>query len=420
MLSRISLQAAVLTFAMAAVPFASSARDWPEFRGPTAQGHADGSRFPVEWDATRQVAWKQPIPGAGWSSPVLKGGRIYLTAAQTNDAGALSLRVLCLKESTGAILWNREVFSPAPDRVARIHNKNGQASATPILAGRRIYVHFGHLGTACLKQDGEVVWKNDGLTYAPVHGNGGSPVLVDGVLIFSCDGASEPFIVGLDADTGRERWRTPRQTTAKRTFSFSTPTVIRVGRQTQVISPGSGMVCALEPKTGREIWRVRYGEGYSVVPRPVYSPKHGLLFLSTGFDRPSLMAIRPGGLGDVTETHIAWQLAKGAPNTPSPLLVRDELYAVSDGGIASCLDAVTGSVHWQERVGGNYSASPIHADGRIYFQNEEGTCVVVRAGREFSKVAENALGDRSLASFAAGSRAFYIRTADHLFKVSSR
>lgn len=316
--------------------------------------------------------------------------------------------------------WEKEVFAIPSGKTARIHTKNSQASATPLVIGTRIFVHFGHLGTACLNLDGTVVWKNDTLRYPPVHGNGGSPVLVDEILVFSCDGASEPFVVGLDAGTGKVRWRTPRATTSKKTFSFSTPIVIAVNGQKQVISPGSGVVCAFEPKTGREIWRVRYGEGYSVVPRPVYSPKHNLVFLSSGFDRPSILAIRPDGSGDVTGTHVAWQLTKGAPNTPSPLLVGDELYFVSDAGIASCVDAKTGKVHWQERVGGNYSASPIYADGRIYFQNEEGTCVVVKAARQFEKLSENALGERALASFAAGPKALYIRTAENLYKISVR
>jgi outer membrane protein assembly factor BamB len=398
--------------------------DWPEFRGPTAQGLITSTSLPISWHAASNVnvAWKQSIPGGGWSSPVLKNGRIYLTTAvpEGGSDGRLSLRVLCLDESTGKPIWNNEILAPSPKQIAKIHSKNSQASATPLIAGDRLYAHFGHLGTACLKLDGTVLWKNDGLHYPPVHGNGGSPVLVDGVLIFSCDGASDPFIVGVDATDGHELWRTRRLTTAKKTFSFSTPLVIGVGGQSQIVTPGSGVVCALEPKTGREIWRVRYAEGYSVVPRPVYSEKHRLIILSSGFDRPVLLAVRPGGEGDVTETHVAWQLSKGAPNTPSPLVVEDEVYVVSDGGIASCIDVPTGEVHWQERVGGNYSASPVFAGGRVYFQSEEGTCVVVKAGRTFEKLAENPLGERSLASFAAGSDSFYIRTAENLFKISAR
>jgi outer membrane protein assembly factor BamB len=408
----------LLLAASLVLSFSLFAQDWPEFRGPTGQGLADGSTLPVEWSPTRNVAWKHSVPGGGWSSPVLKDSRIYLTTSVQTSDGHLSLRAMCLKESTGEAEWTKEIFSVQPGKIARIHTKNSQASATPLIVGTRIYVHFGHLGTACLNLDGSVVWKNDTLNYPPVHGNGGSPVLVEDLLIFSCDGANKPFVIGLDAATGKERWRTPRITTSKKTFSFSTPTVIAINGQNQVISPGSGVVCAFEPKTGREIWRVRYGEGYSVVPRPVYSSKHNLVFLSSGFDRPSVLAIRPDGSGDVTDTHVAWQLAKGAPNTPSPLLVGDELYFVSDGGIASCVDAASGKVHWQERVGGNYSASPIYANGRIYFQNEDGTCVVVKSGRQFEKLSENALGERALASFAAGSKALYIRTEENLYKIS--
>jgi outer membrane protein assembly factor BamB len=240
---------------------------------------------------------------------------------------------------------------------------------------------------------------------------------VGDALFFSCDGAADPFVIALDKRTGRELWRTPRRTKVQKTFSFSTPLVITVGGRMQIISPGSGAVCAYDPKTGRELWRVRYGEGYSVVPRPVYA--HGLLFLSSGYDRPSVLAIRPDGEGDVTDTHVAWTSSRGAPNTPSMLVVGDELYFVSDAGIASCVDARTGKVHWSERVGGNYSTSPVHAGGRIYFQNEEGRTVVVKAGRSFAPVATNDLGGRTLSSWAVGTDAFYIRTGEHLFKVGS-
>ena len=399
-----------------AVVFARAAQEWPEFRGPTGQGHAPGARLPQEWSSSKNIAWKQAIPGRGWSSPVLKGGRLYLTSAVQGEDSRNTLRALCLDEVSGKTIWNVEVFGGESGQAPRIHNKNSHASSTPLVTGDRLYVHFGHQGTACLDPDGKVVWRNTSLAYPPVHGNGGSPVLVGDALIFSCDGASNPFVVALDKDTGRELWKTRRETDAKKKFSFSTPLVIEVRGRKQVVSPGSGAVCAYEPKTGRELWRVRYGEGYSVVPRPVFG--HGLLFLSSGFDKPVVMAIRPDGQGDVTDTHVAWTLTKGGPNTPSLLLVEDELYMVSDGGIASCVDARTGKVHWQERVGGNYSASPLFAGGRIYFQNEEGTGVVLKAGREFQKLASNALGERTLASYAATDLALFIRTEENLYKVA--
>lgn len=395
-----------------------AASDWPEFRGPTGQGHAVGARPPVEWSATKNIAWKQPIPGRGWASPVLKNGRVYLTTAIApgeGSSGKLSLRALCLDEASGRVLWDTAVFEHDAGRNSGGHNKNTKSSPTPLIEGDRLYVHFGHLGTACLDLDGKVIWRNGDIDYPPVHGNGGSPVIAGGALVFSCDGGSKPFVIALDKKSGRELWRTPRGTKVQKTFSFSTPLVITVKGREQIVSPGSGAVCAYDPKSGKELWRVRYGEGYSVVPRPVFG--HGLIFVSSGFDRPVVMAIRPDGSGDVTGTNVAWSHSKGGPNTPSLLLVGDELYFVSDAGIASCLDAKTGKVHWSERLGGGYSASPVHAAGRLYFQNEEGAAVVVKAGTTFEKLATNDLGERSLASWAVGDDALFIRTERHLFKV---
>ena len=398
--------------------WANAARaDWPEFRGPTGQGTTTASGVPVEWTASRNIAWKRAIPGQGWSSPVLKQGRVFLTTAVEGEGGGskLSLRVLALDEASGETVWSTEAFAVESGRAPHIHTKNSNASPTPLLEGGRLYAHFGHHGTACLGLDGAVLWRSTRLGYPPVHGNGGSPVLVDRALIFSCDGASEPFVAALDKDTGNLLWKTPRVTSARKKFAFSTPLVIRPQNRPQVISAGSGAVCAYDPATGSELWRVRYGEGYSVVPRPVFG--QGLLFISSGFDRPAVMAIHPDGHGDVTDTHVAWTLAKGAPTTPSLLLDGDELYFVSDAGIGSCVDAKTGGVHWQERLGGNYSASPILAEGRLYFQNEEGTTVVLKAGTTFRKLAENPLGERTLASLAATDGALYIRTEQNLYKV---
>ena len=394
--------------------FSAHAESWPEFRGPTGQGHSTARHLPLEWSGTKNVAWKQPLSGTGWSSPVLRDGRLYLTSAVPHDGGNQSLQTLCLDAASGKTLWSTEVFATL---ISKGHQKNSQASPTPILEGKRLYVHFGHLGTACLDLAGKVVWRNIEIKYSPVHGNGGSPILVDQALVFSCDGGSDPFIIALDKTTGKVLWKTNRATDNPRKFSFSTPLLITVNGKKQIISPGSGAVCAFDPQTGKEIWRARYGEGYSVIPRPVFG--HGLLFIGTGYDRPTVVAVRPDGLGDVTDTHIVWTLTKGAPNTPSLLLVGDELYMVSDAGIGSCVDAKTGNVHWQERLGGNYSASPIFADGRIYFQNEEGVGVVIKPGKTFQKLAENPLGERTLASYAVDDGALFIRTQENLFRIKA-
>lgn len=392
---------------------------WPEFRGPTGQGHSTASQIPLHWSDTTNVAWKVELPGSGWSSPVTDGGRLYLTTAvRDSDASSPSLHVLCLDTQSGKTLWDRDVFPAAPGASTRIHQKNSDASPTPILNKGRLYVHFGHLGTACLDVEGRVIWKNQSLKYPPVHGNGGSPVLVDDLLVFSCDGGSDPFVVALDIGTGDVRWKTPRTGKPQKTFSFSTPLVITVDGQRQIISPGSGAVFAYAPKDGRELWKARYGEGYSVVPRPVLG--HGMVYLSSGFDRPSVLAVKVNGTGDVTDSHIAWTLTRGAPNTPSLLLDGKEVYFVSDSGIATCADALTGTVHWSERLGGNFSASPLLASGRVYFQNEEGVGFVVRAGTQYELLARNDVKERTLASPAVDDNALILRGDKHLFRIESK
>lgn len=395
------------------------AADWLEFRGPTGQGQAGTPGLPRQWSSTSNVVWATAIPGNGWSSPVVSEGRIYLTTAVTEGENpGRSLRLLCLDAQTGGILWNQEVFHPETPGPG-IHGKNSHASPTPLVREGRIYVHFGHQGTAALDREGRVLWRQTSLAYPPVHGNGGSPIWVDGLLVFSCDGGSDPFVVALDPVTGDVRWKTPRVTPAQKKFSFSTPLVITNAGRTEIISPGSGAVCAYDPKDGRELWRVRYGEGYSVVPRPVTG--HGLVFLASGYDRPVVYAIRPAGVsGDATDSAVVWTAPRGAPNTPSMILHGDELYWVSDAGVASCVDARTGQVHWNERLGGGFSASPIFADGRLYFQNEEGVGFVVEAGKTFRLLARNELGERTLASPAVSDGALFIRTEGHLYRIGDR
>lgn len=390
------------------------AGDWPEFRGPTAMGQSTARNLPITWSPTNNVVWKQPVAGSGWSSPVLRSGRLYLTTAIKKASGGLTLQALALDAVTGKPLWESTVFDTA-DAGASIHSKNGQASPTPIVTEDRLYVHFGHHGSAALDLTGKVIWRQDSVRYTPVHGNGGSPVLVDGLLIFGVDGESEPRLVALDAKDGKVRWETTRETPAKRKFSFCTPLVIESEGKPLVVSPASGAALAYDPVDGREVWRVLYGEGYSVVPRPVLA--RGLLFLASGYDRPILHAIRPGGKGDVTASHVAWTLAKGAPNTPSMVVVDDLLYCVSDAGIASAIEADTGKVVWSERLGGDFSSSIVHADGRLYFQNEAGVGFVVKPGRQFELLAKNDLAERTLASYAVDEGALFIRTAGHLYRI---
>lgn len=391
--------------------------DWLEFRGPTGQGHATQTGLPVRWTERENVAWKQLLPGKGWSSPIIKQGKIYVTTAVPVGDGELppqSLRALGVDAESGRVEWNVELFEQPAG--IRVHGKNSHASSTPACDGRRLYVHFGTHGTACLELDGTVVWRNTGLKYAPVHGNGGSPVLHGELVIVNCDGADTQFVVGLDRGTGEVRWKHERGLTPKKGFAFCTPLLVEVDGVMQLISPGADGVCGLNPTTGAELWRVRYAGGYSVVPRPVAGG--GFVYVCTGYDAPTLLAIRLAqAQGDVTDTHVAWKLAKRVPLNPSPLLVGDELYLVSDDGILSCLDSRTGESKWQQRLGGAFSASPTLANGKIYLQSEQGETVVVEPAAEYREVSRSQIGDKTFASYAIAGGAIYLRTETALFRL---
>ena len=386
------------------------AEDWPQFRGPSGQGHSAETGLPLEWSESRNVVWKTPVPGRGWSSPVVAGGRVWLTTSVEDRAGA-SLRAIAFDAGTGREVVNTEVFRIRDATLLNI--KNSHASPTPIVEGGRVYVHFGADGTAALGASGEVIWKTR-LPYESQHGNGGSPALYGDLLIISCDGGDQAYVVALDKNTGKIRWKTLRRQPSDQ--AYSTPLVIRVGDQDQVVSAGAYRAGAYDPASGKEIWRVSYGDGFSNVPRPVYG--HGLVYIATGFQEPSLLAVRAGGGGDVTKTHIVWSVRRGAPYTPSPLLAGDELYFVSDAGIASCVDAKTGALQWQVRLGGNYSASPVFAEGRIYFQSEEGVTTVIAPGKQFRRLATNKLDGDMLASMAISEGSIFIRTDQHLYRIS--
>lgn len=385
-----------------------TASDWPQFRGPTGQGQSDEHGLPLNWSETTNVRWKTAIPGRGWSSPVVQGDRIWLTTA-TEDGK--SLRAISVDRNSGAIIQNVEVFRLKSAKLT--NSKNSFASPTPLIDGDHVYVHFGAFGTACLTQSGEIVWKTRLEYDNGQHGTGASPVLYDDLLIVSCDGNDVQFIVALDKLTGKVKWKKTREGYQ----AYTTPLIVSLPAGDQVISPGAFRAVAYEPRTGKELWQVRYGEGFSNVPRPVYGD--GMVFICTGFQQPSLIAVHPDGKGDVTKSKVEWRLDRGVPLTPSPLLVGDELYLVTDNGIVTCVDAKTGKEYWRARVGGNHSASPIYADGRIYFLSEEGESVVLAPGRELKHLATNQIEGRTLASMAVASGSIFIRSETHLYRIGN-
>lgn len=393
-----------------------AAANWPQFRGPEGNGHSPARNVPLRWSATENIAWKAVVPGQGWSSPVLSGERLFLTAAIPGGGDTLALAALAFDASSGTLLWQTEIFSQGQDAPA-IHRKNSHASPTPIVAGSRLFVHFGHMGTACLDLDGTVVWSTNAFPYPPVHGNGASPILVGNRLVFTADGGQDPHVVALDPATGQLAWRTPRPPIELRQkFSFATPTAILVRGRSQVVAPGSGLIAAYDPASGSELWRIQHG-GYSVIPKPIYA--HGLLYAGTGYNQPVALAIDPDGSGDITDSNLRWSLNRGAGHTPSFLLVGDELYLLADNGVLTCVDARSGTLHYQERATGPSSASPVFAEGRIYLLDESGLGVVVAPGRTFQKLAENPLDQRTLASYAVTDGALFIRSESHLFRIAA-
>jgi len=390
------------------------AAEWPQFRGPLGNGHSSATKLPLTWSEETHVAWKVAVPGRGWSSPIVIDGKIWVTTAFDDDH---SLRALAIDQGTGAIVHDVEVFRPEAWQEA--HPENSNASPTPVAEPGRVYVHFGTYGTAALSTtDGEILWRNDRLQFQHEVGPGSSPILWRDLLIVNCDGTDERFVAALDKRTGKLVWKAPRSIEidgrGSHRKAFSTPLVIQSAGRQQLISPAAGQVSSYDPATGEEIWRVRY-EGYSNVPRPVAGL--GLVFVDTGYIKPHLLAIHPGGTGDVTESHVRWRYHWQVPANPSPLLIGD---MVSDWGNASWLDARKGEDLWRQRLRGRYYASPIYAGGRIYTFSLEGRTVVLAADDTYSELASSTLEGRIRASPAVADSAFFIRTETHLYRLEQQ
>jgi outer membrane protein assembly factor BamB len=362
---------------------------------------------------------------------VVVGNSIYVTSARQGTAGSdakllaeslsgpQSLYFSCYNASNGLLIFDQKIFDQPTDAPS-IHKKNSHASPTvlahkdPTTNATLLFVHFGHQGTACLALDGKVLWTDREHSYNPVHGNGGSPIVVGDLLILTCDGSEKPYTLALDVRTGKEVWRTHRDIATDRTFSFATPLAITVDGQVQVISPGSDIVQSLDPKTGNVLWSVRYS-GFSLIVRPVYH--QGLVLISTGYMSPKLLAIDPTGTGDVTDTHVRWSVPTAVPNTPCPVPVGDQLVMVSDGGVATGISVSDGTKVWQKRLGGNYSASLIALGNRVYFQSEAGEAIVMEIGQTPTEIGRCSLPGRVFASYAVDQDDLIIRTEDGLYRI---
>jgi outer membrane protein assembly factor BamB len=390
---------------------------WPQFRGPSGQGQAGDADLPLTWSESENLLWKTFVFGTGWSSPVISGNDLWLTATTEANKGVRALRIDC---ATGEIVVRTKPLFEI-DRREKIAPKNTYATPTPVLDGDRVFVHFGANGTACLDRDGNVLWKQV-ISYYHHHGPASSPVLAAGTLVIICDGFNRPFydqyerkvdddlqfVVGLDARTGEIRWKTPRNGQ----HSYSTPLVMEVAGKTQVVCPGGDGVWAYDPEDGKELWSCRF-TGHSVIPCPVTT--QGMIFVCTGYYDDTLLAIRQGGSGDCTKTHVAWRLTKGVPHESSPIVAGNHLFLASDDGILSCVAPQTGKVVWKQRLGGHFGAAPIVVGDRLYLLSDDGTMHVVRAAAKYEELARNQLPGKFLASPAVAGSRLYLRSDHYLY-----
>jgi outer membrane protein assembly factor BamB len=391
-----------------------AAKYWPRWRGPSGQGLVPDGPYPDRWSARENVAWRTPVAGRGNSSPIVWGDRIYLTTAYD---GGQRLAIVGFQRTDGKQLF--ETFVP-PGSSEPGHPKNGHASATPVTDGRRVYASFGSNGLLAVDLDGKFVWHRPVGRLANYHGSAGSPVLYkDRLFIYQDHGGSDAggsFVAAFAADTGKPLWRTAREASV----GWGTPVVINANGRDELVVSSQRRVQAYDPASGKELWSVS-GNTFEVIPTPVVG--HGLVFCASGRAGPT-MAIRPGGNGDVTSTHVAWSVAKGSPFVPSPMLLGDVLYLVNDmQSIVTAYEAKSGALLFQGRLGSErregFSASPVAVNGQVFFTNDDGETFVLKAGRTFALSHVNQLGEPVLASPALVDGRWYFRTASSLLAIGA-
>ena len=415
--------------------------EWRTYRGPDGQGHSDAKNLPTTWSETENIVWKTPVPGRAWSSPVFADGVIWLTNAvethvdekavekkdgkekekkKSHVPTSVNLRVVSLDATSGKLLSDTDLWTfPNPPE---IHSLNSYASPTPVLDGNLLLCHFGELGTAAFDiQTKKVLWKVI-LPAALSVGAGSTPVVYGDLMLVVNDGMDQQYVVGLNKLTGAEVWKTNRPkmtgTNGDSHKAFASPLLIKAAGRDQLVSPTAQWIASYDPATGKELWRVRHGVGFSNAPAPVVIGD--LVCVCTGFFKPEILAIRLDGEGDVTESHIAWKISKQVPNMPSPVIAGEAIYFINDTGVASCAKTSDGSVLWTKRISGNYASSPIYADGKIYFSSREGKTTVLRHGQEYEEIAVNSLDGQLMASPGVIGESLLLRTNSHLYRIGGK
>ena len=390
------------------------AENWTRFRGSNGQGISNETDLPVEWSATKNVVWKTSIPGNGWSSPIVYDDHVFVTTA--TDEGK-SCRVICLNREDGNIVWDQEVHR---QETGAKRDQNSYATPTPVTDGKQVYAVFADGTVVAVDSDGGLVWKNSDVNFHSLHGLGASPILAGDQLIMPFDGNSpedrqigwkipwdRAVVLSLDVATGEVRWKAQR---GQSRVGHVSP--ILVDKGAQVVTAAGDCVQGHDVRSGELIWTI-YSQGEGVTPSPAVG--ESLIFTSSGFEEPTIRAIRMGGKGDVTDTHIAWEQKKGVPAIPSLLYVSPHLYTITRDNILHCVEASSGNIVWVKRLEGTYWASPVLADGRIYILSEEGVTLVLRPGPKYDEIARNSLDEKCLASMAVSQGRFYIRTAERVY-----
>ncbi len=390
---------------------------WPMFRGPTGQGLSAEKGVPREWSTNSNVRWRTPIPGEGWSSPVVLGQRVFVTAA---TEGGKSLRALCLATGDGKVVWDQSVL---PQTQTRREERNSWATCTPAVDERALYVLSFNGHFVALDHSGTPLWTNRDITFYGQHGLATSLLLFEDLVIAAFDGSSDgedkqvgwqkpwdkAVILAVDRKTGQTRWRGKRGDSR---IGHATPIIWRKGAACQLISVAGDVVQGFDPHTGERLWSAN-SPGEGLVPSPATSEE--LVFSATGFGKPTILATRIGGTGNVTETHIVWRQKQNVPSIPSLLYVRPYVYALADNGTLICLQEATGEIVWRERLQTAHGASPVYADGHLYCTAEDGTTTVLATGAEAKVVARNALPGKCQASLAVSGGQLFIRTDQGLF-----
>lgn len=420
-LKRAPISFVIVLMALAA---AAWAENWPQFRGPGSGGFSPEKGLPLHWTSTKNVRWKTRLPGPGHSSPIIWGDRIFLTAFEPEGSSGLlgavfstsrkgTLKLLCLDGTTGSILWQRSV--PARN-IEPLHDTNAPASPTPVTDGRYVYAYFGSYGVVCYDFTGKKIWEHPLGPFPNEWGSASSPILHQDKLLLNCDTDGEDFLLSLDKNSGRQVWKTSRDGATR---AWPTPYLWDTGNGVEVVVSGSRRISSYDPSDGRMIWTVD-GLTQWVTPTPVSA--FGLLYVaSNGPGGDVILAIRPGGKGNITGTHIAWRYERGAPYSSSPVVLGELLYAVKNGGILTCLRARTGELVYQSRLpaGGSYFASLVASEGKIYTLSERGETCVIEEGAEMKILATNSLGERCMASPAVSRGQIFIRSDEHLFCIGA-